>query len=922
MNSNNLQNQTNSKLFNDLIDSSKSLPTASSDLGSIQLSLSEINRRTKELRSYVDINQHDHTKAHYLLANSGVAFDEVDSSLKSLKSNIVDVVTNNNIINTAHDIDASGTKGNLMNRNDINIGNFDNLINENNVNGDFTEIDTYLKIKKDENILQSIEMLLSNAAKDFDNFINNNLNLDWEQRKDKVRENFGILVNKNQNTLTQNHRSNKPFSSKNTSDLTDDSKIWNNNNFKHILMDNDQISKKLNVNEHYMLREKFEKYARIIHSFNNARQSKLNFSLNQEFISIFNNSSDSKTRPLLESWRILESMEKSNLPNFGNQKNSSKIISNAKTYLQSQFKDYIDMLYSKKMDEGLPTNINKVRSFIDSKLKNPSDSTWKINNLTIVNGEPLWALIFYLLRAGLIHEALEVTTSNKSSFKKIEQSFVAYLKAYVQAPNNELPVEFSTRLHTEYNQHIKSSLNGDPYRLAVYKIIGRCDLTRKTIPLITLNVEDWLWIHFMLINESSGIENSNISSLSDNNPIYEKFTLVDFQNIILSYDNSQFANHYLQILLLSGLYELAIEYAYTINEIDAVHLCIGLARQNLLTVTQNYYEPIAQNYRFISLNKNDNKRLPYSINLAKALITYIRSFKFSDPRIAVEYLLLITLYQDESQIELCHEAIRELVLQTKEFTLLLGKINRDGSRIPGVIENRKPLLFLKDEKDFLRIITEQSARKADEDGRIQDSLLLYQLSENYDVVITLINGLLSDTLSNSDLTTKLVQNNDNIETNTILLAQRLITIYSDNTEISSKISTINKETCMLLLNLVEIRQIFENKQWENTLTAMKQLDILPFTDEVDARKKSQEFSILNEYIIKCIPNMLIITLTCINKLINQFSQSEYHSELKAQQIKSLKNIARNCMIYAGMIQYKMPRETYSKLIKLDTSLLV
>ena len=70
---------------------------------------------------------------------------------------------------------------------------------------------------------------------------------------------------------------------------------------------------RLNVNENYLIREKFEKYAKIIHRFNNSRQSNQIFPLNKEFINIFlNNPNDSKNRQLLESWRILESLKDMN----------------------------------------------------------------------------------------------------------------------------------------------------------------------------------------------------------------------------------------------------------------------------------------------------------------------------------------------------------------------------------------------------------------------------------------------------------------------------------------------------------------------------------------------------------------------------------------------------------------------------------
>lgn len=887
--------KSTTKLFNELLESAKTLPSTSSELGSIQLSITEINRRAKELRSHhseQQKNSFDHTKAHYLLAGSGLAFEDVDSSLKALQDH-----TSANTYRNNQQVATNVSSG-----------------WENYANGT-TEIDRYLRNKKDENILSSIELLLSNAAKDFDNFVNQNLNLDWNERKNMVRENFSIQLNNSTNSA--NHTTSHLYRSKDTSKALNSkgTSIWNNQKNRNILSDCDS---KLNVNEHYIIREKFETYARIIHRYNNTRQSGLTFPLSKEFMNILINSTDFKNKQLFESWKILDSLKFS-----GNKITNNKIVENSKNYLQTQFLEYVDLLYKKKMDEGLPTEINKIKSFIDSKLKN-QNNTWKIKNLTIVNGIPIWALIFYLLRAGLIQEALEVAVNNKSSFKKVEQSFLSYFKAYAHSSDSKLPVEFSTKLHTEYNQHIKSAINGDPYRLAVYKIIGRCDLTRKNISSVTLNIEDWLWIHLMLVKDD----------VTDEDPVYERYTLEDFQNIIISYGPDKFNNSYLQNLILSGLYELAVEFAYSINEIDAVHLAVGLANLNLLNVSSleslvattnknedqnkfNHMDNQSQtNYKFITTNSQGQRE----INFAKILASYTKSFRFSDPKIATEYLILISLINNQEQIEICHEALRELVLETKEFTILLGKISRDGTRIPGVIEERQPLLHLKDEKEYLRIITEQAARKADEDGRVNDSLLLYQLSGEYDIVVSIVNGLLSDILSNSDLNQPLLIDNDNSETNPILLAKKLILIYIDNLEIAKQVQTKNKETCILLLNLVKVRKTFLANQWQNTLSQLEEIDLLPFSDELSARRKAQDFTTLNENIIKCIPNLLIITMTCIAGLIKSLNESEYQSTTKQQQITSLKNVAKNCMVYAGMIQYKMPRETYSTLINLDVGL--
>lgn len=832
--------QQSQNILGKLVDDSRELPTSHSELGSIQLSINEIRRRAHELRSNKDESS-DHSKAHYLLAASGLPLQDIDLSLQELKpKQVLEQI----------------------------VPRFQG-----------SSLDAYLVNKKNESILYSIEHLLTDASQDFNRFVDKNLNLNWQDYENDVRESFGINSNRNDTNNVDDELNRRKVGQLQWG-VKDDS-ILNNGNSR------------IDVNANQLVREKFESYAKLIYQYNNSRISTSKFSLTSEFLKLLETRADFRTKHILEAWKFLNAFDKT----------QGRAIS-SKKYLERQFFEYVDILYRKKINEGLPTNINKISSFIQNKLRN-SDGSWKTPNLMIVNGTPVWALIFYLLRAGLVDDALEVLMNNKSSFKKMEHSFIKFFKAYASSTTQELPSELSNELHTEYNQHIKSSLDGDPFRLAVYKIIGRCDLTNKNIPEVTMSIEDWLWLHLTLVKEN----------YSNTDPIYEKFSLMDFQDIITSYGPTKFPNQYLQVLLLSGLFELAIEYAYTMNEIDAVHLAIGFADKGLLKVED---EPRPGVKGLVS-TKNNN----YLLDFAQLLGNYTISFRFSDPRIASEYLSLIALVDNEKLVKTCHAALRELVLETNEFTILLGRVNRDGSRVPGVIEERLRLLKLVDENQFLHTITEQAARKADDDGRLFDSLLLYQLAEEYNIVISIINDILGGLLSNSDLQQNLLESDVNSTTeqqNPLILAGNLVNIYFSNPEISKQVSVKNRETCIILLKFAEVRTAYQKSEWQYLLSQVEELDLLPFTGGQSTRRKAQEFTTLNDNIMKCIPNLLLMTMTSISKLIHSLRESNFASDPRTQQILALKTVAKNCMIYAGMIQYKMPREVYSMLIKLDVSL--
>ena len=67
--------------------------------------------------------------------------------------------------------------------------------------------------------------------------------------------------------------------------------------------------------------------------------------------------------------------------------------------------------------------------------------------------------------------------------------------------------------------------------------------------------------------------------------------------------------------------------------------------------------------------------------------------------------------------------ISELVLQSREFDLLLGRLNPDGSRTPGIVDKFKV--------DVCEV-TELVARDSEKKGLHEDAIKLYDLAKvNY-----------------------------------------------------------------------------------------------------------------------------------------------------------------------------------------------
>ena len=236
------------------------------------------------------------------------------------------------------------------------------------------------------------------------------------------------------------------------------------------------------------------------------------------------------------------------------------------------------------------------------------------------------------------------------------------------------------------------------------------------------------------------------------------------------------------------------------------------------------------------------------ISFGRMLGYYTRDFRSGDVEAAVDYLALICLNAGlpgafgRSQASLCHEALRELVLETREFSRLLGDIRSDGTRLKGAIEQRLPLVALANQEEFLRAVTIQAACVADDNGRISDAVLLYHLAEDYDNVITIINRTLSEAVGieigqeemrlqplkprtsasagndpqdqkpppGSSLSLTLVD--DPAE-----LAKNMMSLYNANALYYQKILPVNRDSCGILLRLSEVKIKVMAGHWAEAL---------------------------------------------------------------------------------------------------------
>jgi nuclear pore complex protein Nup93 len=228
------------------------------------------------------------------------------------------------------------------------------------------------------------------------------------------------------------------------------------------------------------------------------------------------------------------------------------------------------------------------------------------------------------------------------------------------------------------------------------------------------------------------------------------------------------------------------------------------------------------------------------INFGRMIGYYTRDFRASKPEAATDYLTLICLNADlpgasgTSQAALCHEALRELVLETREFGLLLGDIQSNGQRIKGAIEKRLPLVQLDNEEEFLRTVTKQAASIADDCGRVTDSVLLYHLAGEYDTVMTILNRCLSDAIalelgqgfgSLEPLKPRVEDGKQPVDlslsiaslSDPVALARTMVDLYNSHPMFHEKVAQGNKSTCVMLLDMAKMKTLTEMGKYADAL---------------------------------------------------------------------------------------------------------
>lgn len=255
----------------------------------------------------------------------------------------------------------------------------------------------------------------------------------------------------------------------------------------------------------------------------------------------------------------------------------------------NRFYDHIEQLVARNPREanlgGVPTKINQVRAYIRIR-STRRDLTPDSTDLQTLGDDYCWALIFYLLRSGLVKETAEYVTTNAVAFRALDRNFVTYITSFASSSDRRLPRAMQDRINAEYQQRSRIAPENslDPYRMACYKIIGRCELHRRAIDGLNQGVEDWIWLQFTLAREVNRLEEvaGEVYGLEE---LREDIRNVGQRHFSSGSDALGGYGTYFFLQILGGMFEQAVAYLYSHSYVAAVHFAIALDFYGLLRVS-------------------------------------------------------------------------------------------------------------------------------------------------------------------------------------------------------------------------------------------------------------------------------------------------------------------------------------------------
>ncbi|KAJ1847422.1 nuclear pore complex subunit [Coemansia sp. RSA 2703] len=536
-----------------------------------------------------------------------------------------------------------------------------------------------------------------------------------------------------------------------------------------------------------------------------------------------------------------------------------------------------------------------------------------------------------LYRCGYRDQLLKYCREMEDVINDSDPGFVAHLTAFVDG---------SPAIRASDMSVAAASLE-DPYKAALYSVLGRANVPRKAAAEVIQTTEDYLWSALVRIRDADAIASITAAARPSS-------SLADLQALMLKFGPAHFDPHntnpllYLRVLLLCGLFEHAVDYLLQVDrfQIEAVHIAILLVHLRLLRLpdqadtdaSASSSSSAASAGYLVDTNDSGLQAFDFSRMLAQ----YAASLPASAADDAVSYLLLLTLPADSAAVDLpvaarqrasCENAIVRVLYDGRDYAHFVGDIQPDGTRRQGFLERYLPLLGISSHEQFSQSIIRKLADRSRDEGRLADAVLLYNLGERYNTVLAVLCKQLGELLyvystSGGSAIASVVETMGLEDIDGV--ARAVLTHYKQREHISRVLDSRAVDTCSTLLALMDFLSLHRRGAFEDALQVIEGTQLLPLSDvsestatSVAAGQYAERVRSLDDSITRNFSLILLTAMDTLSRLYAGLKESPFLDAVKQATMLILRKKARCLMVFAGMIQFRMPSDTYAKLNRMD-----
>ncbi|ELR25346.1 nucleoporin interacting component protein [Acanthamoeba castellanii str. Neff] len=480
-----------------------------------------------------------------------------------------------------------------------------------------------------------------------------------------------------------------------------------------------------------------------------------------------------------------------------------------------------------------------------------------------------WAEIYYALRAGDVGSACQLALSANPPL----QEFAGLLQAFSQ--NGHL---------SELQQaDCRRTLNAtrDPFKQIIYMLLTRH--TPSSLPAPISTTQDWIWFHLSLIVQE---ENGEAFAAS----------LRRLQQQVCKFGPDHFnaKKHpllYFQVVLITLQFEKAIEFLWGKGDyaVEAVHFATGLYYYGVLRVP-DADAPRSPNSIYSETSGRSAVDLPRMLwHYALAVVEQRR-----DLALALNYIHLVR------DVALEDLMLKDFVLNTREVDALLGTEGREG-------------LVLRVLGDAARVrrLREVVAAACEERAELPAAVKLYHEAGDYEKVLSLLNAALGPLVSAAGPDRQAL----------IALALDVNTRYSTIREAPTR----SLETLRTLIQTAHFFDLSNANRLPEALQRLEVIGILPF-DQATVPEKVELFAKLDETVKRCVGDLILAAMSVLYKLYGAIAPgtgSQSASFLfpsdpaRLHEMEAIKSRARALAAFTGRIQYRLPSDVTSRLLRFE-----